>query len=299
MSLDLSPPTELQDVFGLVASDVRIQVLVELWEAYPDGLAFSEIRTRVDAADSGTFNYHLNQLRPEFVRKVEDTYRLRYAGRQIVGAAVSGRFNGADTDEIGPVPAGDCIHCEATIEARYDDGVVVVDCPECEELMTKMPIPPVVVASIGPESLPDVFSKHVLSRAEQLARGFCAHCHGHVDASLTVNEDEGEDSVTFRPELDVRFECRECAAKPRLNVGAVLMDHPAVSAFLFDVGIDLRDTYVWELVELLDPEATVASEDPLELDLVFEIDGEVLELTVDETVSVLGHERIIEPSGSE
>jgi hypothetical protein len=114
-----------------------------------------------------------------------------------------------------------------------------------------------------------------------------------------VNEDEGEDSVTFRPELDVRFECRECAAKPRLNVGAVLMDHPAVSAFLFDVGIDLRDTYVWELVELLDPEATVASEDPLELNLVFEIDGEVLELTVDETASLLGHERITEPSGSE
>ncbi|WP_435115828.1 DUF7351 domain-containing protein [Halolamina sp. C58] len=289
MPLERRLPEDTEDVFGLLANEVRIDILRALWEAAPDPLSFSALRDRVGVADSGTFNYHLNQLQPAFVSK-DDGYRLSYAGRQAVGSVVSGRFDAADAADVGPVPAGDCMHCGETTDATYDDGYFVVDCPACEQLVVKMATPPVVVASTAPERLPSVVSKHVLTRTERLSRGFCTLCDGRVDASLTLDTDEA--AVTYRSELDVRFTCRECGAEPRLNVAAVLFDHPAVVSFLHDAGVDLRETYVWELRSLLDPEAVVVDREPLELRLTFEIDGEALTVVVDESASVVEYERI-------
>jgi hypothetical protein len=69
------------------------------------------------------------------------------------------------------------------------------------------------------------------------------------------------------------------------------MDHPAVMSFLFDAGIDLRKVYVWELVPLLDPDETIVSEDPLQLRLEITVDGDTLELTLDESATVIEHAR--------
>ncbi|NHX37766.1 MULTISPECIES: winged helix-turn-helix domain-containing protein [Halolamina] len=278
-----------EDVFALLANDIRLDILHELWDAGPEPLSFSELRTRVGVDDSGTFNYHLDQLRPAFVTKDGEAYTLTYVGRQTVGSVTSGRFSAAEEVDLEPVPAGDCIHCGCTTEATYDDGFVVVECSACNELLIKMSVPPILVASADPDTLPDVVNKHVLTRTERLSRGFCSLCRGRVDAALTTGSDEK--SITHRSELDVRFTCRECGARSRLNVAAVVMDHPAVVSFLYDVGIDRRKTHVWELESLLDPEATIERRDPLELTLVFEIDGVSLSVTVDETATVLRHER--------
>jgi hypothetical protein len=231
----------------------------------------------------------LDQLQPAFVTK-DDGYRLCYAGRQAVGSIVSGRFSAAESTDLGPVPAGDCMHCGETTDATYEDGLFAVECPACEELVVRMSTPPVVVASTAPERLPSVVSKHVLTRTQRLSRGFCTLCGGRVDASLTV--DTGAESVTYRPELDVRFECRECGSEPRLNVAAVLLEHPAVVSFLHDAGVDLQETYVWELQSLLDPEAAVVGREPLELRLTFEIDGAALTVVVDGSANVVEYERV-------
>ena len=290
MSLQKRVSPRPEDAFGLLANDVRVDILRELWDAAPEFPAFSELRTMVGVEDSGTFNYHLNELRPAFVTKDDGGYRLTYAGRQVVGGIVSGRFSGVDTVDVPAVSAGDCMHCGEPTAATYDDGSFVVSCPACEELIVKTSVPPVVVAGTEPESLPGTVSKHVLTRTERLSRGFCTLCQGRVDAALTVDSDEA--ALTYRSELDVRFACRECGAEPRLNVAAVLLDHPAVVSFLHDAGIDLRETYVWELRSLLDPEASVTSRDPLELELRFEIEGEALELVVDGTATVVDHQRV-------
>ncbi|MFD1527154.1 winged helix-turn-helix domain-containing protein [Halolamina salina] len=288
MALERRTPDGAENVFGLLANGVRIDILRALWAAAPNPVAFSELRDRVGVEDSGTFNYHLDQLQPAFVTK-EDGYRLSYAGRQAVGSVISGRFSAADAADVGPVPAGDCMHCGETTEATYDDGFFVVDCPACEQLVVKMSTPPIVVASTEPERLPSVVSKHVLTRTERLSRGFCTLCDGRVDATLAP---ESETATTFRPELDVRFTCRECGAEPRLNVAAVLFDHPAVVSFLHDAGVDLRETYVWEIQSLLDPEATVVDRDPPKLRLTFEIDGEALTVVVDGSASVVEYKRV-------
>lgn len=277
------------DVFALLANDIRMDILHTLWDAGPGSFSFSDLHGRVGVEDSGTFNYHLDQLCPEFVTKDGECYTLTYAGRQTVGSVVSGRFSGAEATDVGPLPAGDCMHCDGPAEARYEDGAVVVECTACASLIIKMSVPPVVVASTDPSAFLEVFNKHVLTRADRLSRGFCPLCRGRVDATLTVKSEV--ESITHRSALDVRFTCRECGATPRLNVAAVVMDHPAVVSFLHDLGIDRRETYVWELDSLLDPEAAVERRDPLELTLVFEIDGETLSVTVDESATVLSHER--------
>jgi len=289
MTADGLSTAELDDLFSGVANEVRIDILRALWAAAPRPLSFSSLRSRVGLRDSGTFNYHLDVLCPAFVRRREGEYTLTHAGRQVMGAVVSGGLTDAADLTVGPVPAGDCIHCGGDLVARYDDGLVTVDCADCDGLIIEMPLPPVAVPEDDPEALPRVFSRHVLTRTQTLARGFCARCRGRVGATLTGPTDD--ESMTYRSELDVRFECRECGVRASLNVGAAVMDHPAVVSFLHEAGIDLRETYVWDVLPLLDPEATVTSEDPFRLTLAVRRDGDVLELDLDETGSVVAHRR--------
>ncbi|MFC6823839.1 DUF7351 domain-containing protein [Halopelagius fulvigenes] len=288
MPVDGISASELDDLFGSVANELRIAILRELWDQYDEPLSFTELQSRVGVRDSGQFNYHLSVLVPEFVRKTERGYVLTHTGRQTIGAAVSGHFSTEDI-EVDSVPAGECMFCGEELTARYEGGDVVVACAACENLITKMPVPPVTVANTPREDLPRVFGRHVLTLAHRLSRGFCKLCHGRVDSTLTVLSDE--ESVAYRSALDVKFECRACGDRTHLNAGAVVMDHPAVTSFLFDSGIDPREMYPWELLPLLDPETTITSEDPLELELTVRIDDGALKLTLDESANVVAYER--------
>ncbi|RDI73084.1 ArsR family transcriptional regulator [Halopelagius longus] len=286
--MDGIPVSELDDLFGSVANELRISILRELWDRYGEPVSFTELQSRVGVRDSGQFNYHLNVLVPEFVRKTEEGYVLTHTGKQTIGAAVSGYFSTEDV-EVDSVRAGECMFCGEELTARYEGGNVVIDCSACENLITKMPVPPVTVASTPRENLPQVLGKHVLTLAHQLSRGFCTLCHGRVDSTLTVRSDE--ESVAYRAALDVKFECRACGDRTHLNAGAVVVDHPAVASFLFDSGIDPRETYPWELLPLLDPETTITSEDPLELELTVRTDGGALKLTLDDAANVVAYAR--------
>lgn len=284
------PIERLEEVFGLVANELRIEILLELWEQYPDPITFADLHSEIGIRDSGRFNYHLNVLHPSFVRKTDDGYRLTHAGREAIGVAVSGSFTEADTLDLGPVPAGRCMFCSGDLTARYDAGQVVVTCTECEELIAKLPISPVSVSTVEPERMPEVFSNHLLTMTHELSVGFCKRCHGHVDARLTALSDD--ESAAYRDALDVRFTCQQCGDRTNLNVGGVVMNHPAVTSFLFDAGIDLRETYVWEVLPLLDPEETLVDGEEPRLHLRIELDGDVLELTLDDSVTVVDYERV-------
>jgi hypothetical protein len=284
-------PTErLEGVFGLVANELRIEILLELWEQYPEPITFADLHSEIGIRDSGRFNYHLNVLRPEFVHKTDDGYRPTHAGREVIGAAVSGSFTDGNTLDIGPVPAGECMFCSGDLTARYDEGQVVVTCTDCDDLIAKLPISPVAVSTVDPERMPEVFSNHLLTMTHELSVGFCKRCHGHVDARLTALSDD--ESATYRDALDVRFVCRQCRDRTNLNVGAVVMNHPAVTSFLFDAGVDLRETYVWEVLPLLDPEETLVDGEEPRLHLRVELDGDALELTLDDSVTVVDYERV-------
>lgn len=85
---------------ALLADETRIRILSELYvvrniEAEPDGLRFSTLRRRVGVADSGRFNYHLDQLSDTLVMKTDDKYRLTPTGERLVRAL-------AATDDESP-----------------------------------------------------------------------------------------------------------------------------------------------------------------------------------------------------
>ena len=87
-------PTIPPSIGALLADETRIRILSELYavrvdEVEPDGLQFSTLRRRVGVADSGRFNYHLDQLSDKLVMKTEDKYRLTPAGERLVRALVA------------------------------------------------------------------------------------------------------------------------------------------------------------------------------------------------------------------
>ncbi|WP_255150149.1 DUF7351 domain-containing protein [Halorarius halobius] len=272
---------DLEAAFSLVANDIRFRIVQELWEARQAEalpMPFSELFDSVDVQDSGQFNYHLDKLVPRFVRNVEDGYELTFAGEQVIGAAVSGVYTDTDVTVDG-IDVGECTDCGSTIEARYEAGRLDVQCVDCELVVAGgMPAPPVLAASHDPESLPRVFSQFLLTRSQSLTRGFCHHCGGRIESSLDTESWD---------EPHVQQSCQACGVDVGMAVEAVVLDHPAVVSFLYEEGIDLRETMIWDLDWLFDTEVTVASEEPLRVELTMDGDDERLDLTLDETLSVV------------
>lgn len=76
-------------VFDLLSDETRLRIVSALAayeHAHPDdpAIGFAALRERVDARDSGRFNYHLRKLDDTLVEKTPDGYRLTTVGRQIV-----------------------------------------------------------------------------------------------------------------------------------------------------------------------------------------------------------------------
>ncbi len=287
-----------EEAFSLVANELRFSIVEALWDAETDGrrsLSFSALRERVGLRDSGQFNYHLGKLTPRFVRQVEEGYELTYAGRQVVGAAVSGTYTDADVT-VDPVDAGDCPQCAATIEAEYDKGSIVIHCPDCDLMITDgLPAPPVLAAHHDPEELPAVFNRLVQMRMRTLFEGFCPLCGGPVDSTpipfLDDDEHGYEDEDSGGDEVGVTHQCQACEREIYSTVVGSVIDHPTVTGAYNDHGVDLQRTPVWELDWVGDSISTVESEAPPRLSIAFEIADDLVRVTVDDDCEVVEYER--------
>ncbi|APW97193.1 transcriptional regulator [Halobiforma lacisalsi AJ5] len=280
--------SELEDVFELLAHELRLEILQRLWEAESDTLAFSDLFKQVDTRDSGKFSYHLDRLTPAFVRTADSGYALTFAGRDVIGAVLSGRYTAADRLEAETIEAGSCLFCDEAVTIRYEDGHCILECEACGSFIFRLPVPPVVLASHEAPAVPRAINDHLRLRVQALNRGLCKLCRGRVEAMLTAAS--AREPVAHNPDLDVTFECRECGDVTHLNAGIVLIGHPVVVATLFDVGLDPRTTYIWELTPLLDPDAALLEEPP-RLELGFEFEEERLELVVDDRCNVVDYAR--------
>lgn len=283
-----------EDAFELVANETRFGVLAALWEAQTESetpLSFSALRKRVGLRDSGQFNYHLGKLTPRFVREIEDGYGLTYAGRQVIGAAVSGTYTDADVT-VESVPVDDCPGCGGTIEASYRTGLVHIECADCEVTVTDgLPAPPVIAAHHAAEELPSVFSRLLRTRLTTINEGFCPLCGGPVDNTPLPFREHAVDFEPADDELGVAHRCQACEREIYSTVGVHVLDHPAVVGLYHDDGIDVREVALWEFDWLTDAHASVESTSPPRLVVTVEHDGEAVELTVDGDCTVLEHER--------
>jgi len=113
------------EAFSLVASETRFVVLQALWGLTTgtgrSSVSFADLRDASGITDSGQFNYHLDQLTPQFVRKLDGEYQLTTAGRRVVGAAFSGSLTDMETT-IDPRPVRNCPNAEAPSRCRTGTG---------------------------------------------------------------------------------------------------------------------------------------------------------------------------------
>jgi hypothetical protein len=77
-----------------------------------------------------------------------------------------------------------------------------------------------------------------------------------------------------------------------LTVGELLLGDPELVAFCHERGLDVANTPIWDLeFAATDRHVTVRSEAPWKVSLSVPLDGETLELTVDESLTVVERTR--------
>lgn len=282
-----------EEAFTALSDATRVAIVRELWNADADSVSFSELRSAVGVRDSGQFNYHLDELVDRFVRATDDGYELTLAGQHVVGAIHAGAFT--MSGRMDPIDLPDsCPACGGDRTFRYEDEHVRIDCDSCDAGLNGG-VPPGVFAGYDRGDAPAVTARYMRTLVQHVGNGFCWYCDGR--ARPTVYEvGEGEDlsaetAALFEGLPMVRYDCERCGAEVTGDVGTSLLDHPAVVAFYYDHGRNVREHPFWDFTALNTDRARIVEHDPLRARVTYPVDDDALTLTVDEELAVLDTER--------
>ncbi|WP_435076864.1 DUF7351 domain-containing protein [Halococcus sp. AFM35] len=271
-----------ENAFALLGNENRIRIIQAFNEASEESLSFSTLRSYANVDDSGQFNYHLNQLVGSFVRHTEDSkYELTYAGRRVIGAIFSGTFNqrGASLSfELDSI----CSVCGSTLVAEYKHERVTISCPACNQVISTFGFPPGAFVNRSRDELVHAFHSRIRSYSVSAFGGLCPNCAGRMCGSII------DDSEYFYEgqEVGIEYRCERCTESSVSSIGIYLLSHPAVYAFHHNHGIDLGETPLWELPWLREENLIVLSRNPWRIETTLELDGDSLEIVVDEDLSV-------------
>lgn len=318
-----SPLDALADVIGndvvrafeSVGNETRLAILLALWEAkdlsprvaeYSEpAVSFSQLRERVGTRDSGQFNYHLDKLVGRFIRQTEDGYTLTESAEQFLHAVLAGTFRDHASFESEPIDA-ECNRCGGPMVIDYSDGILTEHCTSCEGYFQT----PDQQAGVNarsyrppaglPDRTPEEFHRHGNTwnrhRIHSMLEGVCPDCAGSVTTSIHVCEDHNTDDGTIcnscgsYAKATGLFVCKVCRFELYIPATSPIWTEMAVKAFFYDHGFDTEArTDASETKALHDAikEEAVTAEDPLELTVVIELDGDQLEVTLDEEARVI------------
>jgi DNA-binding transcriptional ArsR family regulator len=299
-SSTLSP----DDAFEVLGNETRMEILRALGDA--DGpLSFSELHDRVGTRDSGGFNYHLERLTGHFVRKTEEGYVFRRAGRRVIEAVLSGALTDDPTLERTH-PEESCWRCGAPIEINWYAGSVEMYCTECagryerryddgghgetagEGYLGRLPLPP---AGLKNRTPPEILraawtwgNLEILS----MSRGVCPRCSATVEETIHVCEthDAGDglcDSCGGRYAAGISFACTNCIFEAGAGFVIALVSDTALLSFLTAHGLNpVSPGSIRRINEVhANYDEEILSTDPLEARFTFHIDEDSLTLTVE------------------
>lgn len=120
------------EAFTLLGNETRIDIIRVLGETSDKSLSFSALWDRVNIADSGQFNYHLNKLVGSFVRRTDEAeYELTYTGAQVIGAIFAGTFNQRGLTRSFDLDSA-CTTCGSVLLVEYEREHVTISCPTCK-----------------------------------------------------------------------------------------------------------------------------------------------------------------------
>ncbi len=290
------------EAFVVLGNETRLQMLKILCEA-DSPLAYSELFDRIEYDDSANFTYHLEKLVGHFVRKTEEGYLPRLAGRRIVETIFSGIVTDTPVIERTDV-GGNCMYCGNSREMAYYDEVAVVYCRACEgqigELAEKWPIcnsdivgyvsvPPAGVYDRSPTEVLEAAGIWTIADVQAIVRGVCPRCSAPIDRSAQVcaDHDAGEkfcEQCDHQFAVRVAVSCTNCTFSTRSPYPTHAVSNLDLIGFMADHGID---PFASNGFHLSAAKEEVLSVDPLEARYTFTADDESIALTVDEDLSVV------------
>ncbi|MFC7156222.1 ArsR family transcriptional regulator [Halomarina halobia] len=301
-SADAPDPSE---AFRPLGNEVRTRTLAALLEpeegegagVAPATKTFSELFEASGAETTAGFAYHLRQLTDHYLQETDDGYTFTYAGLQVARAIVSGAYTESVDREPVEIP-DPCPLCdEAGLHAAATDNTVSVSCHGCGRDVLALPFPPGGHRTNDDESLPAAFDRLHRHRVALLVGGTCPECGGRATARAEYADREGDatdaadaaDAATSPRPPRLHLACTACGYALRCPVTLAVFDHPAVVAFYYDHGIDLRERPIWNVGR--EWREAVLSADPWCVRVSTELEGETLELLVGRDGTVVAAER--------
>lgn len=274
------------NAFNLIADENRLAILEALAEAEEHPVAFSELRRAVEMRDSAHFNYHLQQLTGHFVAQVEDGYTFKHAGEKVIRALFAGSFT--DDPRIEPFRVrGACVSCGGPLEASYEDEQMAITCADCGHGHGEYGFPPGGLRDRSLDEVAMAFDNRVRHLHCLAADGVCPECSGRMDTSINLEEER----CCLGVRTVVNHECDRCGHSLCSAPGLRLLDHSEVVSFHRDRGVHLDERPYWTLPWCVsDHYAETIQRDPVVLQVTIPLDEEQLEVTLDESLTVLDTE---------
>jgi DNA-binding transcriptional ArsR family regulator len=292
--------SDAESAFKILSHDLRLEILLALWDARDYALSFSELRKAVGERDSGSFNYHLEQLQDHFVLKTDRGYELQYPGHRVLDAIQSGVFH--EETSVGPVNLEEaCRECGATLTFEYGaDCIARIRCPDCGNRALEWPFDPGGTAGREPGAIVAAFDRRTRLIWACALDGICPFCAGQVERELTRHVHEQGACVGVIEQLErydeyfardhpaiTSVDCNRCSFYSFVPVGVVLLNDVVVASRLHDAGLDVEATPMWGLGFVVDAAAlTVEETDPVRIEVAVPDVDEDLTFTVDEELAV-------------
>lgn len=300
---------QLDDAFALLGNETRMGILRALWDERDPflpttdyALSFTELRERVGTADPGRFNYHLNELVDEFVRRTESGYVLRPKTILVLRAAVIRSDIGDGT--LAPTPAeAPCPFCGADVEVLYADEALVVRCTACPgeyeregaprgTIVRSQRFPPTGIEGRSGQEVWEAIIDHSAAAVFAFLRGVCHECAASTTTSVSVCPDHESDGICEQcgstQAAMGTIQCDTCGAAWRGEAWLPALTHPEVIGFFHDHGFDADGGLTLDVFrELLTAPETVRSTEPLRLEKAIELDGDELTVVVDDSLTVV------------
>lgn len=298
-------PHSPDEAFAVLGNETRITMLQELGEA--DGpLSFTELRNRVGLRQGTQFNYHLEKLVGHFVTKTNEGYALREPGQRVLQAVLSGAVTDDPVIDPSPLERWSCPYCGGTVEVAYREERLQRYCRECSGLTDRQALtrhssrddygylgslylPPAGVKGRSPSEAMDAAFTWGYAEWLVAAHGVCPRCSATVDRSVSVCEDHDPDegvcaTCDWRQAVTFRTDCTNCTFELESVASMHLAASPPLLTFLVKRGLDpLGDPWDWGW----EYDEEILSTDPLEARFIFNFDGDAIELTVDDDLTVV------------
>lgn len=227
--VDTGPLTSVDEIFGILGNETRMNVMRVLWEEFnfqdyvmgnQEPISYSDIRKQLGNHDPGNLNYHLGELVELTIQRSEDGYTLTPLGYNLLRTIY--RFDEFRYTEIEPTILEEaCPFCDGRLQGRYERELVHVACLDCWGLgdggtINYISIPASSTTDVSLKQLIAVGTLEIESRIRYTKRGLCPDCYHELDRAIDVCADHAPDSKGKCPTCQNRFgryimaECPAC-----------------------------------------------------------------------------------------